>query len=130
MAYCSNCNFDYKTNVCECPDCNSPLVHIEDSSSSVATYPDDSWVVIAGISNGFSREIVKGTLQSSNIPSMFINSSSKEEISQISTMVNQSLEGVEGNLIIVPREFKDEAALIISGILGDNFNFNKDISFF
>lgn len=110
-----------------CPECKTSLVFNTYTSSSAATLPDDSWVVIAGIEDGLFKDIAKGSLDSNNIPSMFLSSVSKEEFKQIAPLVSQSLDDMEGNLIVVPREFKDEAVLILSSVLGDDFTLEKSL---
>jgi hypothetical protein len=129
LAYCPNCKYDYKTDETVCPDCKTALIFNKSANSSAATVPDDSWVVIAGIEDGLFKDMAKGSLDSNNIPSIFISSVSKEEFKQIAPLVSQSLDGIEGNLIVVPREFKDDAVLVLSSVLGDDFGFEKDLNF-
>lgn len=112
-----------------CPDCKTLLIQSVKINSSSATIPDDSWVVVAGIEDGLYKDMAKSSLDSNNIPSMFISSVSKEDFKQIAPLVSQSLEGLDGNLIVVPREFKDEAVLILSTVLGDDFGFEKYMNF-
>jgi len=108
-----------------CPDCKTGLIFNISAKSSAAILPDESWVVIAGIEDGLFKDMAKGSLDSNNIPSLFLSSVSKEEFKQIAPLVSQSLDGMEGNLIVVPREFKDEAILILSSVLGDDFTLEK-----
>jgi len=129
LAYCPNCKYDYKTDETVCPDCKTALLYNKSTNSSAATSPDDSWIVIAGIEDGLFKDMAKGSLDSNNIPSMFISSVTKEEFKQIAPLVSQSIDGMEGNLIVVPREFRDEAVLILSSVLGDEFELENDMNF-
>jgi hypothetical protein len=104
-----------------CPDCYVPLTDGVPSGLSSAVTPDDSWVVVGGLADKKETETAQQSLDSNNIPSV-VTPSSFHGTSQ-RPLVSGSRRGAagEGSLIMVPREFEDEAVLILSAVLGDDF---------
>jgi hypothetical protein len=102
-----------------CPDCNRPLVDRVNPRTVVATRPDDSWVVVGGVARGVSSDAARGTLDSNNIPSVILNQS------LLNIGLNEALDvrfktgDSGGEVILVPKEFREEAALVLEAVLGD-----------
>jgi len=122
MSYCPICRFEYKSGIDICPDCNETLVDTLRPHSSAAVVPDDSWVVVGGISSEIESHMAKGSLDSNNIPSMIMPSNFSRTMRGFAAATN-FLSGPDGNqeMIMVPREFADEATLILNAVLGDDF---------
>ena len=118
MSFCPKCKYEYKADVLLCPDCNIALVDHLDIQQSAAVRPDDSWVVIGGVHSGIKTEIARGSLDSSNIPSVLMSSAFNDIDNGLNTNVASHK---EGNIIMVPREYKSEAELILETVLGDEF---------
>ena len=117
MPYCPSCRYEFKPNVSVCPDCNEQLVP-ELAKPSGASQPDDSWIGICRVSGGYKGDLARGALDSNNIPSM-VMSSSFNSIGTGDAHLGKVL--TPGDIVMVPREFKDEATLILEAVLGEDF---------
>jgi hypothetical protein len=84
-----------------------------------AVSPDDSWVLIGGVTGKATSKVAQGSLNSNNIPSVFLPSaagdSQDQEVPQGESVMPES----QANLILVPKEFGDEAKLVLRAVLGD-----------
>jgi hypothetical protein len=90
-------------------------------TGSAAVQPDDSWVVIGGtISSGESR-MAKGSLDSSNIPAMVLPLDMTPQTISALAPVGYHPVGGEEDLIMVPREYHEEAVLVLKAVLGEDF---------
>ena len=119
MPFCPKCRYEYKADVMLCPDCNVALVDHLEVQQTAAVRPDDSWVVVGGVQSVIKAEIARGSLDSSNIPSVLMSSAFNNiDGNGLDTNVDSR---VEGNIIMVPREYKSEAELILETILGEEF---------
>lgn len=82
--------------------------------------PDNSWVQVYGVKSNVRAERAKGALDSNNIPSVLMPSAlwSPGDGSGI----DDDPAGTTGeiNIIMVPREFREEAELVIEAVLGDD----------
>lgn len=114
MKYCPGCttNFDIKQNFC--PNCRTILIDFLNGKQGAFT-PDNSWIAIGGVKDDVNSEVAKGSLDSNNIPSVFLNNSSLKQDDDLM----ETEEPIDENIIMVPREFKAEALMILSGILGN-----------
>ena len=103
-----------------CPDCNETLVNELPSEKTAALMPDDSWIVVGSVASGMKSEIARGSLDSSNIPSVIISSTFGAFGKGMD--FHSGLAGTHGggNVIMVPREYREEAALILEAVLGDD----------
>ena len=117
MPFCPDCKYEYLPNVTVCPDCNKSLVP-ELPKPSSATRPDDSWIGICRIHGGIKGELARGALDSNNIPSM-VMSSSFGAIGTGDAHLGKVL--TPGEIVMVPREFREEATLILEAVLGEDF---------
>ncbi len=116
MKYCPECKTNYEIKQDFCPNCSTLLIaHLSENPG--ATHPDDSWVIIGGVKNELNYEVAKGSLDSNNIPSVFLSSDEKYKLEISSSFNNQE---DENNIIMVPREYKYEALMLLADILGDN----------
>ena len=120
MAYCPRCRYEYRPGVLICPDCNETLVNELVPPVAAAVTPDDSWVVMGQVTSSLQSKLAKGSLDSNNIPSVILSSTFDTfgGGENFNPVMGQA--GAEGNLILVPREFKDEATLILEAILGED----------
>ncbi len=118
--YCPKCRYEYETGVLVCPDCNVPLVDVLPAEKAAVTTPDQSWIVVGGVASEMKSEIARGSLDSNNIPSVILSSSFGaygRGMDFQTGLVNSSR---VGNIIMVPREYREEAALILKAVLGDD----------
>ena len=121
MPFCPTCKFEYQPGHNICPDCGDELVASLDSGASpAAESPDDSWTSICQIGGGMNSTLAKGSLDSNNIPSI-VMSSSLDAASFSRLTAGLSGSSAEGNVLMVPREYRDQAVLILQAILGDEF---------
>jgi len=121
---CPSCRYHYKEGVVTCPECDVALVGSLPVTGA-AQVPDDSWVSVCRLRNKIQSEIARGALDSSNIPSMVL--SSGFEASGRTTGAHLEKQAVTGteNLLMVPREFRDEADLVLRAVLGSKFRDNR-----
>lgn len=122
--YCPICKFYYDTKALSCPDCETLLIDSKTINNTAAVKPDDSWVVIAGVDDDINRQLAKSSLDSSNIPSVFINSGNKENAKQLGTLINNKMLSTDHDFIIVPFEYKNDALSILKGLFGIELDFD------
>lgn len=122
MGFCPICKYEYNPGVTVCPDCNEPLVDQlpQTTKGSAAVQPDDSWVPVCRVTGETRSGIAKGALDSNNIPSIVMSS-------QFSAYGGaRGLQAVlgsgHGDVLMVPREFQQEAELILEAVLGEDFD--------
>lgn len=134
MPYCPSCKYEYNAQVSVCPDCDQTLVsHLPTpavsatfksmTGSSGAFMPDDSWVGVCRIVGQMDQGLAKGALDTNNIPSMLISSAFTTLGGGSGLSMQAGLSGkAGGDVILVPREFREDAEIILEAILGDDFN--------
>ncbi len=122
MAFCPRCKFEYDASIMICPECYEVLKdQLSQHSGSAAVVPDDSWIVVGGtISPGESR-MAKGSLDSSNIPAMVLPLELTALTEGPRLVEGYRPVGGEEDLIMVPREYHQEAVLVLKAVLGDDF---------
>ena len=119
--FCPKCKYDYHPGIQICPDCGEMLIDDTPSVKGAAFPPDDSWVKICGVSGGVKSEVALGALETSNIPSTLI--SSAFGAFGRTTAVNNGLPSgrKDLNFILVPKEFREEAEIILEAVLGEDY---------
>lgn len=126
MKYCPKCKSNFKVQQGFCPACHTTLIELYNGKQGAAK-PDNSWVIVGGVKDDLNFEIAKGTLDSNNIPSVILNSVDSVEIPNVS---DSTFDNDDSNIIMVPREFKFEAIMILEDILGENLKkINNNINF-
>lgn len=121
MPFCANCRYEYRPGITMCPDCNQPLVD-KLAPRTAATTPDQSWVPVCDVPSDFNSSLARGALESRNIPSIVMSSTFKA-YGVDATYTSQLLNSPKAiNVIMVPREFVDEATLVLEAVLGDDFH--------
>jgi hypothetical protein len=103
-----------------CPDCNETLVDKLPPEKTAAVMPDDSWIVVGSVASEMKSEIARGSLDSSNIPSVILSSTFGAYGKRMDFLSGLAPSHVGGNFIMVPREYREEAALILEAVLGDD----------
>jgi len=121
LSFCPKCKYEYSPGVNVCSDCNEPLVDRLPESAAAAVVPDDSWVGVCTVSGSMTTGLAKGALDSNNIPSMVMSSKFFTQQGIGALFAGLSLSGGQGDILMVPREFSDEAQLILEAVLGDDF---------
>ncbi len=120
MPYCPKCRFEFPVDCWTCPDCNEKLVdHISEKRCG-AVQPDNSWVVVGSVFSGIKADMARGTLDSNNIPSVILSSSFTRAGEAVDGHVPLVPPSEEGRFIMVPREFRSEAQIVLETILGDD----------
>lgn len=118
MKYCYSCQLTTPTDLMFCPECLVELIEINTDQISGATSPDESWVIVGGVKDNKSIESAKGGLDFNNIPSVFLPTFDKSGLEVfIDTPFAEKSD--RPKIIMVPREFKDEAVMILMEIVGD-----------
>ncbi len=103
-----------------CPDCGVRLVDELPAHGQAAVTPDTSWVVMGQVASAMKSEMAKGSLDSNNIPSVIMSSSFTGAGRGFNSAAALFHGGAEGNVIMVPREFEEDALLILESVLGDD----------
>ncbi len=119
MAYCPNCEYEYRNDLTVCPDCNEKLLSTKPAASTSAVVPDDSWVQVGTVKSNGRAGQAKEALDSNNIPSVVMPSKfGPGDVYQ--ALAGAVKPGSDACLIMVPREFKEEAEIIIETVLGED----------
>lgn len=122
MGFCPKCRYEYQPQIAFCPDCQERLVAgIAPPVQAAAVEPDDSWVVVGKLGNEYQSDIAKGSLDSGNIPSVILSSNFSAYGRGVGSSNPLALSIHEGIVVMVPREFKEEATLLLEGVLGEDF---------
>ncbi|UCG60937.1 MAG: hypothetical protein JSV52_11485 [Candidatus Zixiibacteriota bacterium] len=119
MPYCPTCGYEYPVNMAVCPDCGEELVDKIPDSFAPAVSPDDSWVLVGGVTSEIKAKVARGSLDSNNIPSVFLPSSLDTRSQPRQMEIDPVLRESGADLILVPKEFGDEAKLVLQAVLGD-----------
>lgn len=119
MSYCPSCGYEYPVNTVTCPDCGEALVERIPDSFAPAVSPDDSWVLVGGVTSEVKARVARGSLDSNNIPSVFLPSTLDTHSHPRQVDIDPALRESRTDLILVPKEFGDEAKLILRAVLGD-----------
>lgn len=122
MPFCPRCKYEYTHGVAVCSDCNEALVdRLQEPAATAAVVPDDSWVGVCTVSGTITRGLAKGALDSNNIPSIVMSPKFYTSHGIGALFGGLSPSGARGDILMVPREFSDEAQLILEAVLGDDF---------
>lgn len=123
MPFCPKCKYEYTFGVNVCPDCDEPLVdRLPEATSTAAVIPDDSWVGVCTVTGSVETGLAKGALDSNNIPSIVMSPKFYTQHSIGALLSGLSPSGGRADILMVPREFSDEAHLILEAVLGDDFD--------
>jgi len=123
MLFCPQCAMEYPDDVAICPDCRRRLVKKRTRRSfGAAVAPDDSWISICRVSADLDADAIRGLLDSGNIPSMIMSAAfqtdSKRAVSRNAKEASLS----RGDIVMVPREFRQEARILLETMLGEDFD--------
>lgn len=119
MSYCPRCEYEYPVSVATCPDCGEELVEKIPASFAPAVSPDDSWVLVGGVTSEIKAKVARGSLDSNNIPSVFLPSKLDAQLESREMEIDPALKESGADLILVPKEFSAEARLVLQAVLGD-----------
>jgi hypothetical protein len=127
VAWCPNCEYEYRSELTICPDCNEKLVSAKKTATS-AVSPDDSWVKVIDFVNRAAAGRAKETLDKSNIPSV-IMSAAFDNLHADRLRTEMLDAGADPCVILVPREFRDEAEIMIESTMGEDYISSDDETF-
>ena len=120
MGFCPKCRYEYNPGVNVCPDCNEQLVsQLPVETPTAAVRPDDSWVGVCRLIGTSRLGLAKGALDSNNIPSIVMSWQFKAYGDEVNIL--RPLAANPGDVLMVPREFAQEAELILEAVLGEDF---------
>ncbi len=118
---CPKCKYEYREGLTECPDCNIPMIDRPMASGGAAAVPDNTWVEICAVTRGPESILVKGALDSSNIPSEIVPGEFSSRYPGAGDITDGIPSVSKGNILLVPEEFKETATVVIEAVLGDDF---------
>lgn len=125
MPYCPRCRYEYNFSELICPECDEVLVDDLKANSNAAQAPDSSWVVVGGVDRGYESDLAKGSLDSNNIPSVMLPPSLHLPSVGVMPQAAVDPDGGDAKFIAVPREYLEEATVILKSVLGDDFGDNE-----
>jgi hypothetical protein len=121
VPFCPECAFEYDSSMLVCPECRVSLVEQLPNSSGAAVSPDDSWVRVCVINDDLTSEMVRNLLDTNNIPSI-IMSTAFQPIGDGKGWIVGSKPGIrKGDYLMVPREFRQDVEMLLSAVLGRDF---------
>ena len=103
-----------------CPDCGVRLVDIHPARLTAAERPDRSWVVMGQVASRMQSEMAKGSLDSNNIPSVIMPARLEGAGRSLFAATAAGRVDEEGSLIMVPREFQEDAMMVLEAVLGED----------
>jgi len=122
VPFCPECSFEYSDDFILCPECGTKLVEKLPTEGRIAAMSlDNSWVAVCRVHDGLSKEMIRGLLDSNNIPSMVTSSVFQPLGNGAGWAARRKSQESDKEVVMVPREFKDEAELMLTAILGDDF---------
>jgi hypothetical protein len=125
MPFCPRCKYEFDASVLVCPDCDRVLVDYPgDTRQSAAVRPDDSWVVVGDVDNAVDSRTAKGSLDSNNIPAMMLPADMTRIDATVQVVRKDNDDPEDQHMIMVPREYREEAVSILKAVLGDDFGDN------
>ena len=119
MPYCPECAFEYDSSMQICPECKVGLV--DQMPGAAAVSPDDSWIRVCQIDKDLTSQLVRGLLESNNIPSIVMSSAFQPLPNGIGWISGAKPSRGDRHYLMVPREFRQEVELLLSAVLGDDF---------
>jgi hypothetical protein len=87
--------------------------------SSSAVSPDDSWVLVGGVTSEVKSKVARGSLDSNNIPSVFLPSSAEADTVPLELRAGFAGSKEGADLILVPKEYGYEARMLLEAVLGE-----------
>jgi len=122
VPFCPECAFEYSYDFILCPECGVKLVKKLPTVGGIAAMTlDNSWVAVCLIPDGLSKEMIHGLLDSNNIPSMVTSSAFQPLGNGAGWVARRQPQESDKEVVMVPREFREEAELMLSAVLGDDF---------
>jgi len=119
VLYCSRCEYEFASGEVICPDCQIALVERK-TIGGAAGIPDASWVRVWGVRTNNRAERAKRALDKHNIPSVIMASTfAGTEIPKPDYAALAARSG-ELTIIMVPREFRDEAEWVLESTFLDD----------
>jgi len=123
MLRCPHCSMEYPDDVVVCPECRKPLVKKRSRvGSGAAVAPDDSWISVCRVSPDLDAEAVQGLLDSGNIPSMIMSDAFQRVAAKSHSRTTKGAAPSPGDVVMVPREFRQEARILLETMLGEDFD--------
>ena len=124
--FCPKCRYEYKEGITVCPDCDEPLVVQLNPTTGAAATPDETWVGVCAVSGSVSAEMAKGALDSNNIPSTVVSGGFTGYGRGMSSVDGLSALTAGADVIMVPRQFREMAEIILVAVLGDRYEGVED----
>lgn len=121
MPFCPECAFEYDNSMLVCPECRVDLVDTLPGAGGAAVVPDDSWVRVCLISDDLTSQIVRNLIETNNIPSIIMSTSFQPLENGVGWMAGSKPRGRRGDYLMVPREFREDVEMLISAVLGRDF---------
>ena len=121
MPFCPECAFEYDSSMLVCPECQVGLVDQLPNSGGAAVAPDGSWVRVCVIGDDLTSQIVRNVLDTNNIPSIIMSTAFQPLGNGMGWMAGSKPGIRKGDYLMVPREFRQEVEMLLSAVLGRDF---------
>ncbi|MBD3402952.1 hypothetical protein GF420_08645 [candidate division GN15 bacterium] len=104
-----------------CPECGERLVSGLPGKRPVAEPVDRSWLAVCAVERGVRADMAQGALDSVNIPSTITARSFNAPSATRQTGPQQTDPPGLPRVVMVPREFYEDAVIILQDVLGNDF---------
>jgi hypothetical protein len=122
VPFCPECALEYDVTVQVCPECQVGLVkQLPGVIGSAAMSPDDSWVRVCQVGEDLTSQLVRGLLDTNNIPSITMSSAFHPLGSGLGWVAGLRSEEDKVYYLMVPREFQHDVELLLASLLGRDF---------
>ena len=121
MQYCPSCKLSYPDEVVVCPDCRMELVpQVAERRQAVAQPIDDSWRPVCAVRGTTQTDLAVEALDLDNIPSTVMSQAYSAFARLMSTPTGMTENTDDANIILVPKEFLEEAQMALDMLENDH----------
>jgi hypothetical protein len=121
LAYCPKCKAEFDDEVSVCPECGDLIADQRPVASGAAMATDFYWTQICGVRSESRAENAKEALDSNNIPSVIMSSKFMSRNRHQLVTSFPGLEATDISIVMVPKEFREEAEIVVEAALGDDW---------
>ncbi len=118
MPFCPDCRYEYRIGVTTCADCDSTLVEkLEDD----VHHGEPDLVAVGTVLSASQAEMGRVALENEGINAVVVSTSFSAYGKWLDFVTSLNLTNSEGNVVLVDPERIEDARIILTGVLGDDF---------